>query len=448
MVEIRTTSGVRLDVNPTVTIEVNMGGISLLSLADRTATYTNSFSLPRTPTNESVFAFASQPTRNNRPVIDVIITKGLFQRQAVLKAIEFENNYKCSVSYDDYAINALKEFNFFELPELNKKVYTKTGFFNPTEITTELCRKKNDGTIFNALSNGWRAETISSITTTSVILRLQTLLGLTFEGSILSDSDFLNLAFLINSYQLSIGYDSGTNTSFVYQNLIYGADKYKKVSVSDILKLLSHLFLFDIKYINNIVKFTKLSEIISDSGISIEGFNFSKKISGYYNFKYGYIKYDILDKTLDSFELLSSDKITGIGESDIDLIKLNSIVPRYYSGTYAGYDLEDNELLGKISSYSLINGTRGVDFDGTRYSVNSQLTAPLALSGFYSNILNPIFSNPVILEATRYIDSLTADNIMNTRIINSVQLGGRYWVDQMAYNLSTGQSKLTLIKLP
>ena len=113
MLEIRTISGTRLDVYPTATIEVNMGGISLLNLQDRTATYTNSFKLPRTPTNESVFEFASQPTRNNRPVIDVIITKGLVQRLAVLKVIEFEKDYKCSVSYTDILIQLNETIDLF-----------------------------------------------------------------------------------------------------------------------------------------------------------------------------------------------------------------------------------------------------------------------------------------------------------------------------------------------
>ena len=78
----RASDGRRFDVYPNETIEVNMGGISLLKLADRTVSYTNSFKLPRTPNNEQIFEFASQPTRNNRPSIEVVITKGLFQKTA------------------------------------------------------------------------------------------------------------------------------------------------------------------------------------------------------------------------------------------------------------------------------------------------------------------------------------------------------------------------------
>jgi hypothetical protein len=69
------------------------------------------------------------------------------------------------------------------------------------------------------------------------------------------------------------------------------------------------------------------------------------------------------------------------------------------------------------------------------------------MSGYYSTVLNPIFANPVILSATGYIDPLTSDTIMNDRVIKSVKLGGRYWVDDMKYNLTNGNSVLKLIKL-
>jgi len=68
-------------------------------------------------------------------------------------------------------------------------------------------------------------------------------------------------------------------------------------------------------------------------------------------------------------------------------------------------------------------------------------------SGIYSGVLNSILQNPIILDATKWLDPFTANQIMESRIINSVQLGGRYWVDSMAYNITTGQSKMTLIKL-
>ena len=44
-------NGNKLDVSQEETIEINMGGISLLNLQQRTYTHTNSFSLPRTPNN-------------------------------------------------------------------------------------------------------------------------------------------------------------------------------------------------------------------------------------------------------------------------------------------------------------------------------------------------------------------------------------------------------------
>jgi hypothetical protein len=69
------------------------------------------------------------------------------------------------------------------------------------------------------------------------------------------------------------------------------------------------------------------------------------------------------------------------------------------------------------------------------------------MSGVYSTVLNSIFANPVIIEAAKWFDPLTANSVMTQRIIISVQLGGRYLVDTMAYDLQSGNSKMKLIKL-
>ena len=50
-------NGNKLDVSQEETIEINMGGISLLNLQQRTYTHTNSFSLPRTPNNEAELGY-------------------------------------------------------------------------------------------------------------------------------------------------------------------------------------------------------------------------------------------------------------------------------------------------------------------------------------------------------------------------------------------------------
>ena len=73
--------------------------------------------------------------------------------------------------------------------------------------------------------------------------------------------------------------------------------------------------------------------------------------------------------------------------------------------------------------------------------------AMVTLSGVYSTILNPILTQPIILEVTCILNSLTANDIINTRVIKSLQLGGRYWVDSMAHDLTTGNTKMKLIKL-
>ena len=50
-IDIRTIDGVKVDMLAGETVEVVMGGFSLLDLSLRSANYTTSFKLPRTPAN-------------------------------------------------------------------------------------------------------------------------------------------------------------------------------------------------------------------------------------------------------------------------------------------------------------------------------------------------------------------------------------------------------------
>ena len=138
------------------------------------------------------------------------------------------------------------------------------------------------------------------------------------------------------------------------------------------------------------------------------------------------------------------------GDGQKVLFEIDSFIPKAFGSPVSLYNTTDDDALSNTIIMSTAGATTNLlTFDGVNYdNVTSYRAAPLTMSGFYSTPLNTIFSNPVILEAERYIDPLTADQIMNTRVINSVQLGGRYWVDTMAYNLTTGNSKMTLIKLP
>ena len=69
-------NGNKLDVSQEETIEINMGGISLLNLQQRTYTHTNSFSLPRTPNNEAELGYIGLKQVYATPRVEVIIQRG------------------------------------------------------------------------------------------------------------------------------------------------------------------------------------------------------------------------------------------------------------------------------------------------------------------------------------------------------------------------------------
>jgi hypothetical protein len=449
----RASDGRRFDVYPTETIEINMGGISLLNLADRPTTYTNSFKLPRTENNEQIFEFASQPTRNNRPSIEVIITKGLFQRTAVLKVKEFDDDYKCEVSYDsrDF-IKKLEAIDFLhgicgEGEEIDTALTdTASEIVKGQSVTTW----RNDGLPFVVVtyphSLARQIDNSIVISCQGFLTRVSNITGFTISGTLTTDPDFLK-SFIFNK-DIGIDFDQTTGHSLVrYKSLIGDI-----VSAKDVMKALCQLFFADIYQISeNHIEINKLS-IANRQVINIETLNYQKEISTSL-VNANYIVYDT-DKKIDS--LFNSDFFTvngTVGKKDI--LKINSFIPQYFNDESIyntdGYDTASDDALKKvmIMSYTVYRNNF-IQFgyeSGDYLNILSANAAPLALDQIYSSILNPIFANPVLLSANGTIDPLTADTIMNQRIINSVKLGGKYWVDEMKYNLTTGKAVLKLIKL-
>jgi hypothetical protein len=435
MLSITTISGQRFDLYPNETIEVNMGGISLLNLADRTVSYTNSFKLPRTANNEAIFAFASHPTRNNRPSINVVITKGLFQKSATLKVKEFTGDYNCEVVYDNGVLDLLSSTTIDTLFDDGKT--WETYATNISELQQVYASNDAD-TQFES----FRPVTYTYSDSGSLLFNLLNLFStkynITFNGTLFDDTDF-NALFMILPYlsrtytyvQISGGYYqiNVTQHKTTVPNLI---------SVSTLLKAISQLFMCDVKINGRTITINKVT---FPSGINIETLSFKKTIySGYLN--QNNIVYELKDSSVSP--LFGSDTFIADGVGNKDVLKLGISVPLAYGTSPKLYDTSSVQ---DLQIYKAVGGSYPFIFNGTTYNIYSYNAAILTMSGYYSTILNPIFANPVILSATGYIDPLTADTIMNDRVIKSVKLGGRYWVDDMKYNLTTGNSVLKLIKI-
>jgi hypothetical protein len=261
-----------------------------------------------------------------------------------------------------------------------------------------------------------------------------------FNGTLFNDNDFGYL-FMILPY-LNRTYTGVKDPNNNYYHITVTQHKTtvpNLISVSTLLKAISQLFMCDVKINGRTITINKVT---FTSGVNIETLSFKKTIySGYLN--QNNIVYDLKDSSVSP--LFGADTFIADGVGNKDVLKLGISVPLAY-GTNP--KLYDTASIQDLQIYKAVGGEYPFIFNGTTYTdISDYNAAILTMSGYYSTVLNPIFSNPVILSATGYIDPLTADTIMNDRVIKSVKLGGRYWVDDMKYNLTTGNSVLKLIKL-
>ncbi len=436
---------IRLDTYSSENIEINMGGLSLLNLTDRTETYSNSFKLPKTPINENVFTFSSNPSNITRPSISVIITKGLFQKAAILTVISFDKSYSCSISYSEtiYNFKDLLLSDLYSNPFINGystlQLLIDSAFSN-----TVLCPLyvKTSGTL--------------SINSAPLFISVNHIIELLCQnyGYTSEIDSVLNLT---NDYiyiENSVAGVSGTTSDG--WALFYSQLSSSKLKVNDILKAICQTYIASILFddFNKKIIIKALATELENTEIVLNGFSIIKYMSS------GYQSINRVNYELDSTLPLNygGDYFIGDLTGEKETLKINSFVPAHY--TISGRQVFDilagttNKIVFATKSTTTSSKTYSIDysFDGTAgltttITTNAYDMAVVNLANVYSTPLNPIFINPVILDATRWIDPFTANQIMEKRVINSVQLGGRYWVDSMAYNLATGQSKMKLIKL-
>jgi hypothetical protein len=440
-----TATGVRLDTYPTATIELNMGGISLLNLSDRTATYTNSFKLPNTPTNAQQLSFAGSVSVRVNPSIEVTIQKGLFQKKAVLKVVSFDSDYSCSVSYSGL-YDQLKVLKLEDLFSINPYL---SGYSTKESLITAIFSNDLFCPLFIKTSTLSLDDARIFISIEQIINQIVTVLGYNVEidAAFSFQNDFIYLK------DSGIGISGTTGDGY---SAIIGGTSTSEILVADILKAICQTYLadFQIDDLSKIIKFSSVSTLLLNSGVEINSFKTYSKL-----FVDTYGEVNRINYTLESSLPLNfaGDLFTSNGLGDKELLKIAAYVPKRY--LISGHYLFDTET---DTADKIIFGTRSpVDYSRTysyTYVFNgSVLTASqtvdsndmviISLSGVYSTILNPILTQPIIIDATCILNSLTANEIINTRVIKSLQLGGRYWVDSMAHDLTTGNTKMKLIKL-
>jgi hypothetical protein len=460
-INIITSAGTRLDVYPSTTVEINMGGISLLSLADRTITYTNEFRLPRTPTNEKAFSFSSQLSRYGYFRLEVTIQRGYFTRQAMLTYKEFGKDYLCSVSYDE-----LGTLDYIKTLNINSLNLTATrGVFSTSEMIAEMCAiPVQQGLIFspyvedfNVNTNYYNSNTCAIMVNALIDKICATWTDVEITGDI--SNAYLEKSFLFLRYAYFYANRTGTSPYTLMQyneNLNVSQEETTIMTVSDFVKTLAQMFFCDIKLSGKTLTLTEVSTMMSATSIAIDTFtDITKRVPTEYgktnNIRYKVLNYEAYKDI--AMDTVSCPDMTG----DKDLVQMSATLPfstqksSVLNGLW-GTSSDDARKSMIIMAYDTYTyAPRGVMFSSTdswRSYVMTYKAKAIDMDGLYSDVLDPIFLAPVILDVTGWIDPYKANTIMDTRIIISQQLMGKYWVDSMAYNLVTGQAKLTLIKLP
>ena len=260
----------------------------------------------------------------------------------------------------------------------------------------------------------------------------------------MTDSDFLKCAIQYNDFYF--GYINGVNghVSWIrsyYDDVIY---------FSDVLKVICQMFFADMKISGRTITLNKVPTLFANAGLEVNGFSNITK-----NFYTGYSRnnYIIYDHEEDTKKYYGSDIFIADGTGSNEVISLKAYIPKTDSN---GYVTTRADTLGKILIFSMDDNYRTCmmtykDEGGNDLNVSRTGTcfdaSLLTMSGYYSGILNGILTIPIIFDVETILNPYDAYYLLNNRILVSMQLGGKYFVEDMKYNLIQGTTKLKLIKL-
>lgn len=437
-IDLRTLAGQKIDLYADTSIEVVMGGFSLLSLDRRSTTYTTGFEVPRTPNNESLFGYISQPTRNNKVVLDVIITYGLFQQKAILTVLSFGKNYSITLGYSEF-VDALKGIQINDVLE-----DITNPLFNSGTSIVDLFEQLTSNTYYNFFHSYNPGALLKDggvfIGVYNIIELICTKAGYTanFDAS----AELTYLYIFARDWYYSV-----TTTGRYQLNLTFNTQTQYKAG-SEIIKDICALtcMYFEVNELTKTVTFRSVEDLIKINPIITDVDTLvitEKEIYSGYNFE-NKINYTVGEGIVSTYK---NGTFTGDGTGKHEILTLGANIPKKV-GTL--YDLTD--VTETVIAYDNETAGTGIDYTvevdaGTQII---EITTPNVdfkdLTNTFS-FLSDIFTAPVIIAAEGHIDMLTANSIMENKIIRSVELGGTYFVESMNYNLNTGKSVLKLIKI-
>lgn len=463
-------NGNKLDVSPEETIEINMGGISLLNLQQRTYTHTNSFSLPRTPNNEAELGYIGLKQVYANPRIEVIIQRGSINLRGFITVLNTtESTIEVSFAYDDGGGFAdLKNMNFYTMvynetyPEFNDD---QNGQDDLLRYITAMPVGTVDEKLYYAPHTAGGTVTAydrDSQNSGGLVIRfvkfvelLETELGITIDGK----TNIPTYLWVVNKWAgFGVQYKYATNKIQPFVSLRQNiGDAF--LSVSDVLKAFCQYHNLDfVQTSYNTFEFKSFATILANDPYVIEQdiLEWQKRTTTGLGLN-NEITYKNNGRAFAT--------ILGNGEGRKELFKsLVSSPDRQYFPTspikneLSGYNLLDCQdviFLSKANPsypesyyesdkyYEFITG-----FGGEQYYNTLTIKYPvlkIAQAGNYYTIQNAL-RYPIIFDITIWLSNYDFEQVSQKRMVRSVVLGGDFFVEKMAYNVNTGNAVLTLIK--
>ena len=455
-------NGNKLDVSPEETIEINMGGISLLNLQQRTYTHTNSFSLPRTPNNEKELGYIGLKQVYATPRIEVIIQRGSINLRGFITVINTtEKTIEVSFAYDDGGGFAdLKNMNFYTMvynevyPEFDNTASGKEALI---DYITSMQVGGIDEKIYYAphVVEG----TVTSYDRESgggLVMRfikfielLEFELGITIEGK----TNIPDRRWVVNKWAgFGVEYKS-SNTKLqpfvsIRQNIGTAF-----LSASDVLRAFCQYNNLDfVQTSYNTFEFKTFAGILANEPYVIEQdiLEWQKRTTTGFAFAN-----EILFKN--NNRMLATLYGNGKGRSTL-FTSLVSVPLRIRSrefptsSEFQGYDLlncddviflSKSETVGYNKDFSLHTGDGVAEFNSNVIKFDYELF--IAEARNYTTITNALVA-PIIFDVTIWLSNYDFEQVSQKRMVRSVVLGGDFFVEKMAYNVNTGNAVLTLIK--
>ena len=436
-IEIRTVDGRKFDMLAGETVEVVMGGFSLLDLSLRSANYTTAFNLPRTPTNESILEFASETTRYNRPDIAIFARFGTKDMHGYMKVVSFGRSYSVTLKFTDF-INALSGYELNDIVnDISNPVFTSNISYQDA-----LSKMAESGTY--TFFHSYSAETSPILTDMGIFINQGEIIDMICAKagytSVLETGVDLSAKFLFcrDWYYEIIAAGGGVFNV----NIKKTTDKqYKSISVLLKQLCLANGIYFTVDELLKTVTFSKIESLITSTPVDVETLTLKEKQLYTGHGKNNTIKYSVGEgiTSVTKYATFTAD-----GKTSKEALQLEILIPSKIGGVHNLTDVTD--LVVASREGTKYNITYDYNGSGGYLTINTEYLTTPNLAPVYA-FMQTVFGDTFIITVEGYINSLQIESIMSGRVIRSVALGGTYFVETLNYNINTGKTVATLIKL-